>query len=160
MASIKIVRVQRESFDTMQETRILTGGRSDLGALVTFTGLCRNEGGDLTHLEIEHYPGMAEAEIERMAGLAEQKWPLEGLLVIHRYGQIAAGEPIVFVAAASLHRAEAFAAASFMMDFLKTSAPFWKKQITRDSSAAGWVAAKPEDETAAARWDASNATVI
>lgn len=160
MGAIKIIRVQRDNFDALQETKVLMQGRTDVGALVTFTGLCRDEGGVLTHLEIEHYPGMAEAEIDRVAILAEQRWPLEGLIVIHRYGQIAAGEPIVFVASASPHRSEAFAAASFMMDFLKTSAPFWKKQITRNGSPAEWVAAKTEDETAAARWEETNLTAI
>jgi molybdopterin synthase catalytic subunit len=160
MAAIKIIRVQRDSFDSLQESKVLTEGRRDLGALVTFTGLCRDEGGLLTHLEIEHYPGMAESEIARVAHLAETRWQLEGLLVIHRYGPIAAGEPIVFVAAASLHRSEAFAAAAFMMDFLKTNAPFWKKEIAREGSSAEWIAAKTEDEIAAARWDDISPTAI
>jgi molybdopterin synthase catalytic subunit len=152
MPLTKLIRVQREIFDSDLETGILTKGRHDLGALVTFTGLCRDEGGHLKHLEIEHYPGMAEAEIDRAALMAAERWPLQGIIVIHRFGLIAPGEPIVFVAAASLHRSEAFAAASYLMDYLKTNAPFWKKQISMAPLTTPWVAAKAEDEAAAAQW--------
>lgn len=149
----RLIRVQREIFDVCIETKILTEGRRDLGALVSFTGLCRDEGGHLNHLEIEHYPGMAEAEIERVALLAEARWPLQGLIVIHRFGLISPGEPIVLVATASQHRGEAFAAASYLMDYLKTNAPFWKKQLSSDPLTAPWVNAKAEDEAAAAKWE-------
>jgi molybdopterin synthase catalytic subunit len=149
-----IVRVETASFDVARESARLTEGRTDIGALVTFTGLCRDEGGALAALEIEHYPGMAEAEIARVAAEALARWPLQGLIVIHRFGRIAPGEPIVLVAAASQHRHEAFAAASFLIDFLKTEAPFWKKQRLGDGAEAGWVAAKDEDEAAAEKWRA------
>ncbi len=123
-----IVRVQKESFDAAAEAARLTQGCTDIGALVTFTGLCRDEGGALAALEIEHYPGMAEEEINRAALEAAARWPLEAILAVHRYGLIRPGEPIVLVVTASQHRTEAFAAASFLMDFLKTEAPFWKKR--------------------------------
>ncbi|WP_395664974.1 molybdenum cofactor biosynthesis protein MoaE [Methylocella sp.] len=147
------VRVEAARFDAAAETARLTQGRVDVGAVVTFTGLCRDEDGSLAALEIEHYPGMAEAEIGRVAAKALERWPLQGLVVIHRFGVIAPGEPIVFVGAASRHRAAAFAAAEFLMDFLKTSAPFWKKQRFAGAGDASWVEAKAEDDDAAARWD-------
>jgi molybdopterin synthase catalytic subunit len=145
------VRVQKEIFDAAAEGAVLTGGRSDIGALVTFTGLCRDEGGALSALEIEHYPGMAEEEIHRVAVEAASRWPLEGIAAIHRFGLIRPGEPIVLVVTASGHRAEAFAAAAFLMDYLKTEAPFWKKQHLIGGTG-GWVEAKAEDETAAQKW--------
>ncbi len=154
MTAEAIVRVEAAPFDVAREAARLTQGRTDIGALVTFTGLCRDEGGALAALEIEHYPGMAEQEIGRVAGEALARWPLQGLLVVHRFGRIAPGEPIVLVAAASRHRHEAFAAASFLMDFLKTEAPFWKKQRLSGGADAGWVAARDEDEAAAAKWSA------
>jgi molybdopterin synthase catalytic subunit len=148
-----IIRVEQAPFDAARETARLTEGRTDIGALVTFIGLCRDEGGDLTALEIEHYPGMAEEEIGRLAAQALARWPLKGVLIVHRYGRIAPGEPIVLVATSSKHRSDAFAAASFLMDFMKTGAPFWKKQrLAAGSADAGWVAAKPQDEDAAAKW--------
>jgi molybdopterin synthase catalytic subunit len=153
MSPRAIVRVEAAPFDAALESARLTEGRTDIGALVTFTGLCRDEGGALAALEIEHYPGMAEAEIKRVAAEAAARWPLEGLLVIHRHGMIRPGEPIVLVIAASAHRGNAFAAASFLMDFLKTQAPFWKKQHFQASDAsAGWVGAKKEDDAAAEKW--------
>ena len=131
-------------------------GRRDIGALVTFTGLCRDEGGALSALEIEHYPGMAEEEIGRVIAEACARWPLEAVLVIHRCGVIRPGEPIVLVATASLHRGEAFAAAEFLMDYLKTRAPFWKKQHgqgeQKGEKAGAWVAAKAADDAAAEKW--------
>jgi molybdopterin synthase catalytic subunit len=147
-----VVRVEAAPFDVARESARLTEGRTDIGALVTFTGLCRDEDGALAALEIEHYPGMAEAEIGRVATEALARWPLQGLLIVHRFGRIAPGEPIVLVATASQHRHEAFAAASFLMDFLKTEAPFWKKQRLAGGADAGWVAAKDEDEAAAGKW--------
>lgn len=127
-------------------------GHGDIGALVTFAGLCRDEAGRLAALEIEHYPGMAEAELGRVAADAEARWPLLGLRVIHRYGRIGAGERIVFVAAASPHRAAAFAAVAFLMDHLKTRVPFWKREHRADGTTGPWVTAAATDEAAAARW--------
>jgi len=149
-----VVRVQAESFDVAAEAARLTQGRTDIGALVSFTGLCRDEGGALAALEIEHYPGMAEAEITRAALEAASRWPLEGVLAVHRHGLIIPGEPIVLVVTASLHRTEAFAAASFLMDYLKTEAPFWKKRHLAGKGPGDWVEAKPQDHAAAQRWRA------
>ncbi len=146
------VRVQAAPFDVAAETRALTGGRTDIGAVVTFVGLCRDEGGTLAALELEHYPGMAEDEIRRVADEAQARWPLMGLTAIHRHGPIAPGEEIVLVIACSAHRAAAFAAAEFLMDFLKTRAPFWKKERRRDGRDGDWVDAREEDETVLARW--------
>lgn len=146
------MRVQAAPFDTAAETRALTAGRADIGAVVTFVGLCRDEGGTLAALELEHYPGMAEEEIARVAGEAEARWPLMGLTAIHRFGKIAPGEEIVLVIACSAHRAAAFAAAEFLMDFLKTRAPFWKKERRRDGRDGEWVDAREEDDAALERW--------
>jgi len=147
-----VIRVQRQDFDITAESARLTDGRADVGAVVTFTGLCRDEGGTLTALELEHYPGMAEAEIGRIAGQAAERWPLTGLTVIHRHGRIAPGENIVLVVTASAHRQAAFEAASFLMDFLKTRAPFWKKEHAKNGTDGGWVEAKDADDEAAERW--------
>jgi molybdopterin synthase catalytic subunit len=149
---VSVVRVQREAFGVEPEIDLLTRGRTDIGAVVTFTGLCRDEGATLAALEIEHYPGMAEEEIGRVVAEAQARWPLEGIVVVHRYGKIRPGEPIVLVVTAGRHRGEAFAAASFLMDYLKTRAPFWKKEHERDGRAGDWVAAKAEDDSAAERW--------
>lgn len=152
-ASIPItVRVQREAFDEAAEKAALVGGRFDVGAVVAFTGYCRDEGGRLEALELEHYPGMAEAEILRIGQEAAGRWPLLGLTVVHRFGKIQPGEGIVLVLASSAHRGAAFAGADFVMDFLKSRAPFWKKEHGRDGIAGGWVAAKDEDEASLARW--------
>jgi molybdopterin synthase catalytic subunit len=148
------VRVQKESFDVAAEAARLTQGRTDIGALVSFTGLCRDEGGALAALEIEHYPGMAEAEIHRAALAAASRWPLEALLAVHRHGLIRPGEGIVLVVTASLHRTEAFAAASFLMDYLKTEAPFWKKRHLAGKGPGGWVEANAQDHAAAQKWRA------
>jgi molybdopterin synthase catalytic subunit len=152
MAAEPVIRVQRDNFDAAAESARLTGDRTDVGAVVTFTGLCRDENGILSALELEHYPGMAEAEIGRIARQAAERWPLTGLTIIHRYGKIAPGENIVLVAAASSHRQASFEAADFLMDFLKTRAPFWKKEHRTDGSDGGWVEAKQADDTAAERW--------
>jgi molybdopterin synthase catalytic subunit len=149
------VRVQREDFDAGAEAAKLAKGRNDVGALVSFIGLCRDEGGRLAALEIEHYPEMAQAEIVRVAREAETKWPLSGVNIIHRFGKIRPGEQIVLVAVASPHRGDAFAAAQMLMDYLKTRAPFWKRAITADGRSEGWVDAKDEDSEAAARWNAA-----
>lgn len=149
---VPTVRIQREDFDVAAEIALLTGGRPDIGAVVTFSGLCRDEAGQLSALELEHYPGMAEAEIGRIAREALGRWPLLGLTAIHRYGELKPGDNIVLVAAASTHRHAAFEAASFLMDFLKSRAPFWKKEHLSDGSQGGWVDAKETDEEAAGRW--------
>lgn len=146
------IRIQSADFDVAAEIAKLTEGRSDTGAVVTFTGLCRDEGGALSALELEHYPGMAEAEIRRIAEEAADRWPLTGLTAIHRYGRIAPGENIVLVVASSAHRQAAFEAANFLMDFLKTRAPFWKKEHLASSEEGKWVEAKEADDTAAERW--------
>jgi molybdopterin synthase catalytic subunit len=146
------VRLQREDFDVAAETAALTRGRSDIGAVVTFAGLCRgSEAGEpIAALVLEHYAGMAEAEITRHVEEAERRWPLLGVTVIHRYGRITPGENIVLVITAATHRGDAFAAAEFLMDYLKTRAPFWKRM----ESAGGehWVEAKQNDDAAAERW--------
>jgi len=146
------VRLQREVFDVAAEVKKLTHGRSDVGALVTFTGICRaDENGEkIAALTLEHYPGMAEAEIARHVDEASARWPLLGATVIHRFGRIAPGEDIVMVATASSHREAAFAAAEFLMDYLKTRAPFWK-QVEKVSGKI-WVDAKAADDAAAERW--------
>lgn len=149
---VPVVRIQAQDFDIAAEIARLTAGRADIGAVVTFSGLCRDEQGALSALELEHYPGMAEAEISRIAAEAIQRWPLQGLTAIHRHGKIAPGENIVLVVAASAHRQAAFEAANFLMDYLKSRAPFWKKEHRADGSAGGWVDAKETDNTAARRW--------
>ena len=153
-AVVPVVRIQAQDFDIAAEIARLTEGRADIGAVVSFSGLCRDEQGQLSALELEHYPGMAEAEIGRIAGEAIQRWPLQGLTVIHRHGKIAPGENIVLVVAASAHRQAAFEAANFLMDFLKSRAPFWKKEHRADGTDGGWVEAKDTDDQAAARWKA------
>ena len=146
------VRLQREPFDAVAEADKLTSRRTDVGAVVSFTGICRGseEGEPIAALTLEHYPGMAEAEIERHVVEACERWPIFGVTVIHRYGRIAPGEPIVLVITTSSHRLAAFAAAEFLMDFLKTRAPFWKQVETK--RAKNWVDAKASDDAAAERW--------
>lgn len=146
------IRVQAEEFDAAAEAAALTRGRADVGALVTFVGLCRDEGGRLALLEIEHYPGMAEQEIARVAHEAEARWPLLGVTIIHRFGMLAPGAPIVLVVTASAHRGAAFAAADFLMDYLKTRAPFWKRAHGRGDRVEDWIEPKAADAAAAARW--------
>ncbi len=154
MTAIVTVRVQQEDFDTAREIAALSRGRTDIGAVVTFSGICRGNDHDapLAALTLEHYPSMAEAEIMRHAEQAMARWPLAGLTVIHRYGRITPGENIVLVVTASHHRRAAFEAAEFLMDYLKTNAPFWKREETEDG--ASWVEAKSHDDAAAARWKA------
>ena len=145
------VRIQREDFDCAHESARLERTKG-LGALVTFTGYCRDEGGSIGALELEHYPGMAEGEIESVLAEAKERWPLLAALVIHRFGEIFAGERIVFVATAASHRGDAFGAAEFLMDYLKMRAPFWKRERRTDGSEIGWVEAKESDDHAAKRW--------
>jgi molybdopterin synthase catalytic subunit len=149
------VRLQREPFDTAAEVAALTRGRSDIGAVVTFTGICRGSAGGgggapITAMTLEHYPGMAEAEIERHVAQAQARWQLIGVRIIHRYGRLAPGDDIVLVVTASAHRQDAFAAAEFLMDYLKVRAPFWKQEERADGSR--WVEAKDSDTDAAQRW--------
>jgi molybdopterin synthase catalytic subunit len=147
-----VVRVQGEDFDLSVEQSRLTSDATGVGAVVAFTGLCRDEGGRLAALELEHYPGMAEAEITRICKIAVERWPVTGLTAVHRYGRIAPGGNIVLVLAASAHRQAAFDAANFVMDYLKTSAPFWKKEHFADGSEGAWVSAKEADDDALRRW--------
>lgn len=151
-AVIPRVRIQQEDFDLAAEAALLSAGGSNVGAVVTFCGLCRDEDGRLSALELEHYPGMAEAEIGRIADEAVRRWPLTGLTAIHRHGRIEPGENIVLVVAASSHRQAAFEAAAFMMDFLKTRAPFWKREHLADGTPGPWVDATEADETSTGRW--------
>ncbi|AFL49482.1 molybdopterin synthase catalytic subunit [Sinorhizobium fredii] len=147
------VRVQREDFELAAEVSALYRGRTDIGAVVTFSGLCRDEQGALDALELEHYPGMAEAEISRICHEAVQRFGLQAATAIHRFGRIEPGENIVLVVTASPHRQAAFEGANFIMDFLKTSAPFWKKEHGADGSAGEWVSAKDADDAARDRWN-------
>lgn len=148
-----VVRVQTDDFDSAAETARLTGGHAAAaGAIVTFTGLCRDEGGRLSALELEHYPSMAEGEIERICRTAVKRFSLLGISAIHRVGKIAPGGNIVLVIAAAPHRHAAFDGASFVMDYLKTSAPFWKKEHFADGSEGGWVDAKESDDRARGKW--------
>jgi molybdopterin synthase catalytic subunit len=147
-----LVRIQREDFIVGDEIARLTRGRGDVGAVVTFTGLCRDESGRLAALELEYYPGMAEAEIARIAMEAAERWPLAGITVVHRHGRIRPGDNIVLVVTASAHRQAAFEAADFLMDYLKSRAPFWKKEHLAGGEAGAWVEARTSDDDAAARW--------
>src|SRR3954462_3149964 len=142
------VRIQREDFDVGAEIARLSHGRTDIGAVASFTGICRGDG--IAAMTLEHYPGMAEAEIERHVAQAQARWPLLGVTVIHRHGRLIPGENIVLVVTASAHREAAFAAAEFLMDYLKLNAPFWKKEERAESE--NWVEARQSDATAAARW--------
>lgn len=144
--------VQRDDFDIAAEMKRITGDNRNIGAVVTFSGLCRDEAGTLAALEIEHYPGMAEAEIGRVAAEALSRWTLTGLTIIHRFGLIRPGEDIVLVMAASAHREAAFNAASFLMDYLKNTAPFWKKEHLTSGQERGWVDSRAKDQEAFKRW--------
>jgi molybdopterin synthase catalytic subunit len=149
------IRIQDADFDIAQEIFALTKGRTDIGAVVTFSGICRGaEGGEtIAALTLEHYPGMAEAEIARHAETAASRWPLTGLTIIHRVGRITPGENIVLVVTSSAHRHAAFEAAEFLMDYLKAHAPFWKRE--EGASGTGWVEARDHDDLAAGRWTKS-----
>ena len=149
------IRIQEADFDIAREIAALTQGRSDIGAVVTFTGICRGaeDGGAIAALTLEHYAGMAEAEIARHAGTATSRWPLTGLTIIHRVGRITPGENIVLVVTSSTHRQAAFEAAEFLMDYLKAHAPFWKRE--ESASGANWVDARDHDDAAAERWTKS-----
>jgi molybdopterin synthase catalytic subunit len=147
------VRVEREDFDVGTEVRRLAAGRTDIGAIVTFTGTVRseNDGNRIAGMTLEHYPGMTEAELARVEAEANKRWPLQASLIVHRFGALKPGDNIVLVVTASAHRGAAFAAAAFLMDYLKTSAPFWKKELGPDG-AERWVEARQSDDRAAERW--------
>ena len=152
MSVTATIRIQQADFDAAQEIAVLTKGRTDIGAVVTFSGICRgSENGEpIAALTLEHYPGMAEAEIARHVEEAQTRWPLLGVTVIHRYGRIAPGENIVLVVTASSHRQAAFEAAEFLMDYLKTNAPFWKREESEKGTS--WIEARDHDDAATARW--------
>jgi len=147
------IRIQETDFDIAHEIAALTRGRTDIGAVVSFSGICRGgaDDNDVAALTLEHYPGMAEAEIQRHADDALSRWPLTGLTVIHRVGRLVPGDNIVLVLTASAHRQAAFSAAEFLMDYLKANAPFWKREERADGS--NWVEAHRRDDEAAARWE-------
>ncbi|OAF05101.1 molybdenum cofactor biosynthesis protein MoaE [Bradyrhizobium centrolobii] len=149
------IRIQEDDFDIAREIAGLTKGRTDVGAVVSFSGICRGDedSAKISALTLEHYPGMAEEEIRRHVDEAVSRWPLNGVTVIHRVGRITPGENIVLVVTASQHRQAAFEAAEFLMDYLKTSAPFWKKE--ESAGGTGWVEAHARDDEAAARWTKS-----
>ena len=144
------IAVQAERFDPGAELTRFASGHTDQGAVVTFSGLVRDVSGGLQGMEIEHYPGMTERAITQIAAEAQTRWSLGDVLVIHRYGSLAVGEIIMMVATTAPHRVDAFEAAEFLMDYLKSRAPFWKKEVTTASS--GWVEAKDADEDALSRW--------
>ncbi|MCK5549536.1 MAG: molybdopterin synthase catalytic subunit MoaE [Hyphomicrobium sp.] len=147
------VKVQSEDFDVASEVDALTSGRTDIGAIVTFTGRVRDDdkGRPIKSMTLEHYPGMTEEELSRIEADANARWPLQASLIIHRTGELYPGDNIVLVVTASAHRQAAFEAAGFLMDYLKTRAPFWKKETSPEGESS-WVEARENDETAATRW--------
>ncbi len=149
------IRVQEAPFDLATEVAALTGGRGDAGGLASFLGVCRGDGG-LAAMTLEHYPGMTERAIARIAEEAEARWPLLGVTVVHRVGRLVPGEPIVLVLTASGHRAAALDSCAFLIDWLKTRATFWKREEFADGTSR-WVEAKESDDAAAARWGALTA---
>ncbi len=151
-----MIRVQAEDFDVGAEIATLSDGRTDIGAIVTFTGTVRGGSNDsadtITSMTLEHYPGMTEKELARVAAEANARWPLQGTTIIHRIGELNPGDNIVLVVTASRHRRAAFEAAEFLMDYLKTRAPFWKKETAVDGSG-DWVDARDADKAVLARWE-------
>lgn len=147
------VRVQLEDFDTAAELDHLTAGQTQIGAVVTFTGLVRDFANPnaAQRMTLEHYPGMTQRQLETIVAEARQRWPLDGCLVIHRYGPLTPGDRIVLVITASAHRQAAFEASAFLVDWLKTKAPFWK--LEEDAGQRRWVEAKASDDEAASRWN-------
>lgn len=145
------ISVQADPFDFGAEARNFAEGHRDMGAVVTFTGIVRDHpDASLEAMEIEHYPGMTEAALQEIAQKATDRWALGDVLIIHRYGRMSPGDMIMMVATAAPHRKDAFEAAEFLMDYLKSRAPFWKREISADG--AFWVAARDEDEAALDRW--------
>ncbi|MEL6963834.1 MAG: molybdenum cofactor biosynthesis protein MoaE [Pseudomonadota bacterium] len=147
-----MIKVQEHSFDVGAELAALSAGRTDIGAVASFTGLVRDIADEQTvsALTLEHYPGMTEKKLAEIEDEANRRWPLQATLIIHRYGRMEPGEPIVLVAAASMHRAAALEACAFLIDWLKTKAPFWK--LEEGGGKAAWVDARDSDDQAAARW--------
>jgi len=154
MSAPVTIRIQSADFDIAAEMAALTKSNTDIGAVVSFSGICRGGEGDkaITAMTLEHYPGMAEAEIARHVSEAISRWPLNGVTVIHRYGRVVPGDNIVLVLTASVHREAAFQAAEFLMDYLKTNAPFWKSE-ERAGTGTQWVDARADDDSATARWN-------
>jgi len=148
------VRVQTDDFDVSAEIAALTEGRTDIGAVVTFTGTVRGtaKSGAISTMTLEHYPGMTEAELGRVEAEAQARWPLQGSTIVHRVGALFPGDNIVLVVTASAHRQAAFEAAEFLMDYLKTRAPFWKKEADGEGRGT-WVDARESDQVARARWE-------
>jgi len=151
-----MIRVQQSRFDAGEEQRALLEGRRDIGAVVSFTGLVRdfNERPDVEALTLEHYPGMTETALGEIVEQAESRWALQGVTVIHRIGRMTPADPIVLVVVASAHRRDAFEACDFIMDYLKTRAPFWKKEHT--ASGDYWVSERDGDHHDARRWEMSS----
>jgi molybdopterin synthase catalytic subunit len=146
-----MIKVQQQTFDIGAELAALSGGRTDIGAIASFVGLVRAHGGEpITAMTLEHYPGMTEKKLAEIEAEAQARWPLQASLIVHRYGRMLPGEPIVLVATASAHRAAALEACAFLIDWLKTQAPFWKLEET--AVASRWVEARSADDEAAARW--------
>jgi molybdopterin synthase catalytic subunit len=152
------VRIQVEDFDVGSEIARAASASDDIGAIASFVGLCRGEGGSLEGIEIEAYPAMARVELDRILQAASARWALDSVAVVHRFGRISVGERIVLVVVAARHRGDAFAAAEFIMDFLKQSAPFWKRGLNADGDreASRWIGAKSADAVAASRWNGAN----
>jgi molybdopterin synthase catalytic subunit len=151
-----MIRVQREDFDPGKEIEALTHGRTDIGGVTSFIGLVRDMAGGekINAMTLEHYPGMTEQQLEAIEAEARKRWPLDAVLIIHRYGELKPGDRIVLVVAASSHRDAAFDACRFLIDWLKTKAPFWKQEATNAGSR--WVDAKDSDDHAAAKWQTGN----
>lgn len=149
-----MIRVQQDNFDIGAEIERVRANRTDIGAIVSFTGTVRDtaKGEPITQMTLEHYPGMTEKELERIEKEANERWPLQASLIIHRFGPMKPGENIVLVVTASPHRQAAFEAAEFLMDFLKTNAPFWKKETGVDGDSGDWVDARESDDDALKRW--------
>lgn len=145
-----MIRVQQEDFDIGAEIARLKAARTDIGAIVSFAGTVRDQGGAVTEMILEHYPGMTEAELQRIEAEACARWPLQASLIVHRFGSLKPGDNIVLVVTASEHRDAAFDAAKFLMDYLKTRAPFWKREL--GLGGAHWVEHEARDDNAAARW--------
>lgn len=146
-----MIRVQREDFDTAAEIERLCAGNTSIGGVVSFTGLVRDIGGGQSAMTLEHYPGMTERQLEEIEQEARKRWPLDAVLIIHRYGRLLPGDRIVLVVTASAHREAAFEACHFLIDWLKTRAPFWK--LEESDGKRQWVEAKASDDTAAERWN-------
>jgi molybdopterin synthase catalytic subunit len=155
MAANVTIRIQEADFDIAGEISLLKKGQTDIGAVVSFSGICRVSEGEkeIAALMLEHYPGMAEAEIARHVETAISRWPLSAVSVVHRVGRIMPGENIVLVLTASEHRQAAFAGAEFLMDYLKANAPFWKREESAEGTS--WIEARSHDDDAATRWTKS-----